>query len=78
MISGAVSKVLRQQVADIIFLDPPYDREAEYSLAMEAVGDCRLLLVQHSVRQLLPEVCGELSRVRQMRQGDNVISFYVD
>ncbi len=76
VICGAVSKVLRQHAADIVFLDPPYDREAEYSLAMEAVGDCRLLLVQHSARQLLPEVCGELSRVRQMRQGDNVISFY--
>ena len=61
---------------DIVFLDPPYDREAEYPLAMEAVSDCRLLLVQHSVRQVLPEVCGEFARVRQMRQGDNVISFY--
>lgn len=76
VICGSVSKVLRQQVADIVFLDPPYDKEAEYSLSMEAVTDCRLLLVQHSIRLTLPEVCGELARVRQMRQGDNVVSFY--
>jgi 16S rRNA (guanine966-N2)-methyltransferase len=76
VITGSASKALSHQVADIVFLDPPYDRPAEYALAMEAVSDCGLLLVQHSVRQDVPEVCGELARVRQMRQGDNVISFY--
>ena len=76
VICGSVSKVLRQQVAEIVFLDPPYDKEAEYPLSMEAVGECGLLLVQHSVRLTLPDVSGELARVRQMRQGDNVVSFY--
>jgi len=84
VISGSVAKmgakmgakVLPQQVADIVFLDPPYDRETEYPLAMEAVGDCKLLLVQHSVRLVLPEACRGLSRFRQMKQGDNMISFY--
>lgn len=76
VIAGSVSKALRTQLADIVFLDPPYDRPNEYTTALEAVSDCRLLLVQHSIRQSLPEVCGELSRVRQMRQGDNVVSFY--
>ncbi len=76
VINSAASKALKHQPADIVFVDPPYDREAEYSTAMEAVSDCKLLLVQHSIRLTLPEVCGELSRVRQMRQGDNVVSFY--
>ena len=76
VVTSAAAKALRQHVADIVFLDPPYDREAEYSVAMEAVSGCRLLLVQHSIRLTLPEVCGELSRIRQMRQGDNVVSFY--
>ncbi|MBY0504858.1 MAG: 16S rRNA (guanine(966)-N(2))-methyltransferase RsmD [Bryobacteraceae bacterium] len=76
VINSAAARALRQQVADIVFLDPPYDRPTEYDAALESVGECGLLLVQHSVRQSLPEVCGELARVRQMRQGDNVISFY--
>ena len=76
VITTAVSRALPTQPADIIFLDPPYDRESEYSLAMEAIAECKLLLVQHSIRLTLTEVSGELSRVRQMRQGDNVISFY--
>lgn len=76
VITTAVSRALPNQPADIIFLDPPYDRESEYSLAMEAIPECKLLLVQHSIRLTLPEVSGELRRVRQMRQGDNVVSFY--
>ena len=76
VITTAVSRALATQPADIIFLDPPYDRESEYSLAMEAIPECKLLLVQHSIRLTLPEVSGELTRVRQMRQGDNVVSFY--
>ena len=76
VITTAVSRALPTQPADIIFLDPPYDRESEYSLAMEAIPECKLLLVQHSIRLTLPEVSGELRRVRQMRQGDNVVSFY--
>jgi len=76
VICGTVVKVLPQQAADIVFLDPPYDREAEYPAAMQAVGDCKLLLVQHSVRLVLPEAGGELTRFRQMKQGDNMISFY--
>ena len=76
VIAGSVSKALRHHAADIVFLDPPYDRPNEYVLSMEAVADCQLLLVQHSFRQTLPEVSGDLSRVRELRQGDNVISFY--
>ena len=76
VITTAVSRALPTQPADIIFLDPPYDRESEYSLAMEAIPECKLLLVQHSIRLTLPEVSGELSRVRQLRKGDNVVSFY--
>lgn len=76
VIATAVSRALPTQPADIVFLDPPYDRESEYTLAMEAISDAKLLLVQHSIRLNLPEVCGELCRVREMRQGDNVVSFY--
>lgn len=76
IVNSAASKALRHHLADIVFLDPPYDRETEYPLAMEAISDCRLLLVQHSIRLTLPEVSGDLQRVREMRQGDNVITFY--
>jgi 16S rRNA (guanine(966)-N(2))-methyltransferase RsmD len=76
VITSSASKALQTQLADIVFLDPPYDRPNEYISALESVSDCQLLLVQHSIRQDLPEVCGEFSRFRQMRQGDNVVSFY--
>lgn len=77
--AGKASDVLAHQTADIVFVDPPYDQPEEYERVMETLGKRPpppLLLVQHSTRQALPERIGELVRYRELKQGDNRVSFY--
>jgi 16S rRNA (guanine966-N2)-methyltransferase len=68
--------------ADIFFLDPPYRLEREYDAALDLLGDLmgarapKLVVVQHDIRQQLGRSYGALRQVRQLRQGDNVLSFY--
>jgi 16S rRNA (guanine966-N2)-methyltransferase len=64
--------------ADIVFLDPPYLLEREYAAAMERLRarPPALVIAQHDVRQKLAAVYGGLKRTRELRQGDNVLSFY--
>jgi 16S rRNA (guanine966-N2)-methyltransferase len=64
--------------ADIVFLDPPYDREREYAEALETLGVTAppLVIVQHSVRLALGESYGRLHRYRSVKQGDNTLTFY--
>jgi len=78
VVAGPVLLTLPRCRADIVFLDPPYDLELEYASALELLGAAPpgLVVVQHSVRRLLPEVSGELRRARTVRQGDNALSFY--
>jgi len=76
---GLAAKRLKEEVADIVFLDPPYPLEGEYAAAMKALG---LLppriwaVVQHSKRFPLEARYGSLERVRELRQGENMLSFY--
>ena len=76
--TGKAIDVLRHQQAEIVFLDPPYELEDEYQKALEWLGEhpAPLVLAQHSSRLKLDEQYGALRRVRELRQGDNVISFY--
>ena len=72
---------------DIIFIDPPYHLEIEYGIAMEAVQsaplkddsleDDFLVIAQHSKHFLLNERFDSLVRMRQVKQSDNVLSFYM-
>ena len=64
--------------ADMVFLDPPYEREAEYASAFEALREHApaLVIAQHSVRFALPKSFNPLHRTRTLKQGDNVLSFY--
>jgi 16S rRNA (guanine(966)-N(2))-methyltransferase RsmD len=64
--------------ADIVFVDPPYCLSQEYASALEIMGakPPSLVIVQHDARLELPEVAGALQRTRELRQGDNVLSFY--
>jgi 16S rRNA (guanine966-N2)-methyltransferase len=63
---------------DIVFMDPPYRLEREYTKTLELLGvnPTELVIVQHDVRLKLGESYGELLRKRELRQGDNVLSFY--
>lgn len=64
---------------DVILLDPPYDLADPASVL--AVGGARLtpggvLVLEHAARRPPPEAAGEISRVRQIRSGDSVLSVY--
>jgi 16S rRNA (guanine(966)-N(2))-methyltransferase RsmD len=78
VLQGRAAAVLRAIRADIVFLDPPYRMEREYEAAMELLGakPGALVIVQHDVRQKLADAYGVLRRTRELRQGDNVLSFY--
>lgn len=67
---------------DIAFLDPPYEREDLYTMALEAFGTRPLLkeegilIMEHSKRHDLPDAVGFLTRYRTLTQGDSCLSFY--
>jgi len=67
---------------DIAFLDPPYDREDLYTMALEIFGagtllrESGILMMEHSKRHNLEPAAGVLSRYRLLNQGDSCLSFY--
>lgn len=77
---GNAAPVITNFEADIAFLDPPYPREKEYELCLEALGQQPrpLVIVQHASRftRHLKDAYGTLRRVRILSQGDNSLSFY--
>ena len=77
VVSAALS-ALAIHKADIVFLDPPYDREAEYAPALKLLGENppQFAIAQHSIRLALEDVYGELKRSRIVKQGDNALSIY--
>ena len=78
VVHGAVSNKVALHPCDVAFLDPPYDLEREYSVALHALGLAppRLVVAQHSVRAKLRDEYDGLRRVRVLKQGDNALSFY--
>ena len=78
VVQGRVLQFLPQRQGDIIFLDPPYELEREYRGALEFLSETPppLVVVQHSVRLDLDEAYGPLERRREVKQGDNKLSFY--
>jgi 16S rRNA (guanine(966)-N(2))-methyltransferase RsmD len=69
---------IAQHPADLVFLDPPYDQESEYTAVLKLLSEQppRLAIAQHSVRAALAECYGTLRRTRVVKQGDNALSFY--
>jgi 16S rRNA (guanine966-N2)-methyltransferase len=74
-----VSAVLGKIAADIVFIDPPYALEREYGAALAILGAQRveLVVVQHDRRLALAGSFGALKLARTLKQGDNVLSFFV-
>lgn len=72
------STELRRVTGDIIFLDPPYDQEREYDIALGILGDAPpdLAIAQHTSRHALKEHYGRLRRTRVLRHGSNSLSFF--
>jgi 16S rRNA (guanine(966)-N(2))-methyltransferase RsmD len=78
VLPGMASLHLAQIQADIVFLDPPYDKESEYAAAMwsMAVHPPGLAILQHTIRLEPAPEYGPLIRTRVVKQGDNALSFY--
>ena len=79
---GRLAKQAEQRSCDIAFLDPPYDKEDQYGLVLEALGSSGLLkdnsivIAEHSKRFDPPAQVGQLQRYRLLKQGDAALSFY--
>ena len=78
IIRGAVKIYLGKQKADIVFVDPPYDAAEEYASSMTAAASLEpeLLIAQRDRRTLMEPSYNLMQRFREIRQGDNVLSFY--
>ena len=80
LLRGTVRKRLSSDLADIVFLDPPYPLSAEYTISLETLGDfetrAKIVVAQHSSRIPLAASYGCLERHRELKQGENTLSFY--
>jgi 16S rRNA (guanine966-N2)-methyltransferase len=71
-----------RMVFDIVFVDPPYEKDALYAETLMALGSRSLLaegglvVMEHSKRVQLAEEVGTLRRYRVLPQGDSTLSFY--
>ncbi len=76
--TSKAATVLERLRADIAFLDPPYDMATEYAASMAALDHAGtpLAIVQHSSHFRAQEQYGQLRRYREIKQGDNCLSFY--
>jgi len=70
---------------DVVFLDPPYEAEAEYEGTLNFFGSARgrgllasdaVVIAEHSSKVSLSERYGGLEQYRVVKQGDAALSFY--
>ena len=66
---------------DLVFLDPPYDREW-VGMSLKQISQCNLLnqtgtvVAEHSVREAVKTRYGQLALNDQRRYGDTLLSFF--
>jgi 16S rRNA (guanine966-N2)-methyltransferase len=78
VVQGRVLQYLAHRRGDIVFLDPPYELAREYQGALELLAEAppSLVIVQHSIRFELEDAYGRMERRRELKQGDNKLTFY--
>jgi len=73
------------QPVDIVYLDPPYEAEAEYAGTLNFLGSVRgrellapdaLVIAEHSSKAKLAARYGVLEHTRLLKQGDAALSFF--
>ena len=73
------------QPIDLVYLDPPYEAENEYSGTLNFLGSVRgrgvlasdaLVVAEHSSKAVLPARFGALEQTRLVKQGDAALSFF--
>src|SRR5664279_570099 len=89
IVPGGVGAFLRRPESgvafDLVFLDPPYDAEAEYSgmlgllggMARGVLASGAMVIAEHRRKEKLQDRYGVLERTRLLEQGDAALSFYV-
>jgi 16S rRNA (guanine966-N2)-methyltransferase len=74
-----------QERIDLVYLDPPYEAEDEYSGTLNFFGSVRgqailaphaLVVAEHSSKAKLAERYGALEHTRLRKQGDATLSFF--
>ncbi len=73
----------QNQEFDIIFIDPPYDRElSKKTLKTLEEHDILhkncLVIIQHDKHEILPEQAGRFFRIREKNYGSTVLTYYSD
>ena len=69
---------------EVVFLDPPYDEEREYTATLGLLGGSAaallapgaLVIAEHARKHTLDDQYGSLKRTRRLKQGDALLSFY--
>ena len=84
--SALLAKLLKLGGVDLVYLDPPYDAEDDYTQTLGFLGspahaamlaEGALVVAEHSSRNFQPaERYGRLERKRVLKQGDTSLSFY--
>jgi 16S rRNA (guanine966-N2)-methyltransferase len=73
-----------EQPVDLVFLDPPYEAEEEYSKTLNFLGQRggsvlaphALVIAEHDSKNKLAERYGGLVQTRLLKQGDAALSFF--
>ncbi|MGA1983980.1 MAG: 16S rRNA (guanine(966)-N(2))-methyltransferase RsmD [Acidobacteriaceae bacterium] len=70
---------------DLVYLDPPWEADAEYAKTLHLLGSARgramlasgaLVVAEHSSKAPLAERFGALVQTRTLKQGDAALTFY--
>ena len=83
-VNSALEKLQKERAAvfDFIFLDPPYINEKDYEATLGAlensslIAESTIVIAEHHKSFELPASRAHFARVRVLRQGDAVLSFY--
>ncbi len=87
--SGGTATLLKRllaagQMADLIFLDPPYEAAEEYDRTLCWLGEegesllneHAIVIAEHRAKIPLPQHIGALKAYRTLKQGDAALTFY--
>ena len=84
-VTESVESARAGNLLDLVYIDPPWEAEAEYAKTLELLGSVRgrlmlapgaLVVAEHSSKSRLAERYGELAQTRTLKQGDAALSFY--
>ncbi len=84
-VGALLQRLSKAQPVDVVFLDPPYEDEDEYSGTLNFLGSERgrsllapdaMVVAEHSSKTKLAQQYGGLVHSRFLKQGDAALSFF--